>query len=110
MLQRLDGCSADFILALHCNILIPDLSVIITGDPEMIEQRLERRSKPRSKFERVYTRAQEVELYLEAGQILAVRGFTVLRLVSTDEPVDQNIQKIEEEMERIRAKAKTGGR
>lgn len=50
VLQRLDGLSASTIWQLNTGVLVPDTAVLLTGDPEIIEQRLRARGT-NSRFE-----------------------------------------------------------
>src|SRR3989344_9370222 len=45
VLQRLDGCSLDYIWNLHEGILVPDLSIILLARPWVLAKRLKERGK-----------------------------------------------------------------
>ena len=40
VLQRLDGCSLEFIWSINSQVLVPDLSIILVADPTILGQRL----------------------------------------------------------------------
>lgn len=100
VLQRLDGCTLEFIWSLHSQILIPNLSIILVAKPATLSQRLASRGKKLSRFERTETREKELRFYHEAGAFLSQHGFNVLVLenesVSTDEVANQIVTKIQE--------------
>lgn len=100
VLQRLDGCTLEFIWNLHSQILIPDLSVILVAKPLILSQRLASRKSKLSRFERTETREKELRFYREAGRFLSQRGFNVLVLknesASADKVADRIVGKIQE--------------
>ena len=100
VLQRLDGCTLEFIWGLHSQILVPELSVILVAKPTTLSQRLTSRGKKPSRFERTETRERELCFYHEAGVFLSAHGFNVLVLEnesdSTDEVVNQIVVRIQE--------------
>lgn len=63
VLQRLDGCTLEFIWNLHSQILIPDLSVILVAKPLILSQRLASRKSKLSRFERTETREKEKMIF-----------------------------------------------
>ncbi|WP_267242731.1 dTMP kinase [Streptomyces sp. PR69] len=84
VLQQLDGVPEPFVLALNRHVLLPDLAVILTAQPETIAARLAERGK-RHRFHDAPTGpAREVELYRDAAQTLMILGVEVLVLDSTD--------------------------
>lgn len=100
VLQRLDGCTLEFIWGLHSQILIPNLSVILVAKPSILSQRLAARKSELSRFERTETRARELRFYREAGEFLSQKSFNILVLknesTSVDKVVDRIVQKIQE--------------
>jgi dTMP kinase len=93
VLQRLDGVDIEFIWNLNSRICVPDLSVILTASPEILEQRLSQRSSF-GRFELTKSRADELNYYLEAVEFLSKRGFNILLLDNGTTPLDQNIEKV----------------
>ena len=89
VLQRLDGCSMEFIWRLHADILIPDLSIILMANPSVLSQRLVFRGGKFSRFERSAARAQELCFYKEAGGFLSNKGFNVLFLKNESHNVEK---------------------
>jgi len=100
VLQRLDGCTLEFIWSLHSQILVPEMSIILVAKPETLSQRLASRGKKLSRFERTETREKELVFYHEAGVFLSAHGFNILVLenesYSTDEVVNQIVVRIQE--------------
>lgn len=93
VLQRLDGLDIEFIWGLNSQILIPDLSVVLTASAGILEQRLIQRSSL-SRFERTKSRAEELNYYLEAVEFLSKRGFNILLLDNGTTPLDENVKKL----------------
>lgn len=100
VLQRMDGCSLDFIWQLHSQILIPDLSVVIVADSETVKQRLIGRGGNLSRFEIDEGREKELLFYREATEFLSQHGFNVFLIENkqniVDEVVDSIVGKIQE--------------
>ncbi|MEU4953919.1 dTMP kinase [Streptomyces lavendulae] len=84
VLQRLDGVPEPFVLALNRHVLLPDLAVILTADPESIAARIAKRGKRHRFHDDPNGPAREVELYREAAQTLMTLGVEVLVLDTTD--------------------------
>ena len=86
VLQRIDGVEPEAIRELNRRADRPDLSVILTGDPEVIARRLAARGA-HSRYERIPgSSAREVELYAEAVEVLREAGFRTLVLDCTHAP------------------------
>lgn len=100
VLQRLDGCTLDFIWSLHSQILIPNLSIIIVAKPLILSQRLASRESKLSRFERTETREKELRFYRQARKFLSQKGFNILVIKnesgSVDKVVDRIVRKIQE--------------
>lgn len=79
VLQRFDNVDLEFIWGINSKINVPDLSVILTAPPEILEQRLAQRDSL-SRFESSMNRQKELDYYLEAAEFLAERGFNILTL------------------------------
>ncbi|MFE1962499.1 dTMP kinase [Streptomyces sp. NPDC059479] len=83
VLQRLDEVPVPFLLALNADILLPDLSVILTAEPAVVAERLAHRgARHRYHLDPAYP-AREVALYAEAAQTLTTMGVRVLLLDTT---------------------------
>lgn len=100
VLQRLDGCTLEFIWGLHLQILIPDLSIILVAKPLILSQRLAARKSKLSRFEKTETRERELRFYRQTGKFLSQHGFNVLVLknesASVDKVADRIVKKIQE--------------
>jgi dTMP kinase len=74
VLQRIDGVSTGFILAVNAGIARPDLRIRLRAEPDTIAQRLAARpADPTRRFERAAGGMRELELYEEADRLLADR-------------------------------------
>lgn len=87
VLQRIDGVPLRVIQEINWHIERPDLTVILTADPEVIADRLARRGA-HSRFERTPgNTAREITLYQEATKVLTRDGNRVLTVdTTTDAP------------------------
>ncbi|MFE7127660.1 dTMP kinase [Streptomyces sp. NPDC057617] len=84
VLQRLDEVPVPFLLALNADVLLPDLSVILTAEPTVVAERLARRGvRHRFHLDPAFP-AREVALYAEAEQTLTAMGVRVLSLNTTN--------------------------
>ncbi|MFF2331789.1 MULTISPECIES: dTMP kinase [unclassified Streptomyces] len=84
VMQQLDGVPLPFLLGLASDVLMPDLAVILTADPELITARIAARG-PHNRFHRDPTApGREVVLYTEAARILTTASVQVL-VVNTGE-------------------------
>jgi dTMP kinase len=108
VLQRLDGCTLEFIWDLHSQILVPDLSIILVAKPLILSQRLVARKSKLSRFERTETRAKELRLYREAGKFLSQKGFNVLVLKNESASVDKVANNIVEKIQELHQQRKGG--
>jgi dTMP kinase len=86
VLQRLDGLSVDTIWQLNTGVLVPDTAVLLNGEPEVLERRLQARGT-NSRFEQQPGASQaEVTLYHQAAAELADAGWPLLTLDATSNP------------------------
>ncbi|MFE7112147.1 dTMP kinase [Streptomyces sp. NPDC057575] len=84
VMQQLDGVPLPFLLGLASDVLMPDLAVILTADPELIAERIGARG-PHNRFHRDPTApSREVLLYEETAQTLKAANVKVL-VVNTGE-------------------------
>lgn len=88
VLQGLDGLSAEVVWQLNCGVYRPDLSIILTGDPQVIDARLRARGG-HSRFERAEDNSdRETGLYVHAVADLHAKGWPVATLDATIDPPD----------------------
>lgn len=83
VLQRLDGVPEPFVLALNADVLLPDLAVILTADPQTVADRVARRGVRHRFHLDPAGPAREVDLYSEAAQTLMDMNVSVLLLDTT---------------------------
>lgn len=97
-LQRLDGCTLEFVWGLNSKVLVPDLCVVVTAHPTTIAVRLLKRGAELSRFEREKSKQMELGFYLEAAEFLSLHGFNVFVLendgLSIEELVGQVVERI----------------
>lgn len=74
VLQGFDGVPADQVWELNKDFIIPDISIILLADDELLAERLQQRDIL-SDFEKRMTRRQELEGYRAAADFLAGKGF-----------------------------------
>lgn len=86
VLQGLDGLPAEMVWQLNHGVYQPDLSIILTGDPAVIDARLRARGG-HSRFERAEDNSEmETGLYVHAAIDLQQRGWPVATLEATADP------------------------
>lgn len=86
VLQGIDGLSAEVVWQLNHGVYRPDLSVILNGDPQVIDARLRARGG-HSRFERAEDNSKmETGLYVHAAVDLQQRGWPVGTLDATTDP------------------------
>jgi dTMP kinase len=87
-LQRLDDIPLDLLWSMNAQALVPDLSVLLMADPEVIEGRLAERDKV-SRFERMPGIAvRETAYFAEAFDRLRAAGYATLEIETTGTPPD----------------------
>jgi len=106
VLQRMDGCTIDFIWGLHSQILVPDLSIILVAKPLILSQRLASRKIKLSRFERTETRVRELRFYRQAGKFLSQHSFNVLVLKNESASVDKVADNIVRNIQGLHQKRK----
>lgn len=90
--QKYDGVSYDEIWNLNAHFLIPDLSILLIADSEVISRRLSERSEF-SEYEKKMTRLDELAFYRDAKQFLSKKGYRYLELANnTIDELEANIQ------------------
>lgn len=108
VLQRLDGCTLEFIWSLHSQILIPDLSIILVAKPATLNQRLALRKIKLSRFERAETREKELRFYRQAGKFLSQHGFNILVFKNESTAVDKVVGRIVQKIQELHQQGKGG--
>lgn len=93
VLQRLDDLDMSFIWSLNKDVYVPDLSVILLAQPEVLRERLAQRHRL-SRFETYASREQEVRYYREAARFLADKGFNIMLQENDTRPIEQTIDQI----------------
>lgn len=88
VLQGLDGLSTEVVWQLNHGVYRPDLSVVLTGDPVVIDARLRARGG-HSRFERAEDNSEmETGLYVHAVVDLQQRGWPVATVEATTDPAE----------------------
>jgi len=90
VLQRLDGLDINYIWDVNKNILIPDLSIVLTASAETLQSRLSERDTF-SRFEEEFNSDLELAYYLDAAEFLLKKGFNVLALDNDRTSIDENV-------------------
>ncbi len=105
VLQRIDGVATETVWSLNRSVDRPDLSVILTAEPEVIARRLERRGA-HSRYERLPKSSRtEHALFAEAATFLTAAGFRTLVLDATATEPDHLAQTITVEVTALRTGA-----
>ena len=88
VLQGLDDLPSDVVWQLNHGVYRPDLAIILTGDPQIINARLRARGG-HSRFERaIDNSARESGLYVHAVAELHAKGWSATTLEATTDPPD----------------------
>ena len=83
VLQRLDDLPLDLLWSMNAQALIPNLSVLLTADPDVIEGRLAERGRV-SRFERMPgITFKETAYFAEAFDRLRAAGYITLEIETT---------------------------
>lgn len=82
-LQRLGGLPFEVLWDMNSQALVPDLSILLTADPAIIEKRLDEQRR-QSRFERMDgIAAREVAYFKETFELLRRVGYTTLEVATT---------------------------
>jgi dTMP kinase len=82
-LQRMDGVDREFVWLLNERVTMPDLTVLITAQPEVIAERLAGRGA-HSRYERVDGSSHiECAYFRDAGRFIREKGLRVLDIDAT---------------------------
>ncbi len=84
VLQEYDGVKTEDIWRLNCNFMVPDLSIILLGEEEILKCRLLERDEL-TRFEKKMTRRDEIERYIKAAEFLKAKGFNVVTFYNNTE-------------------------
>ena len=79
--QQFDGVAIDKIWQLNQDFLIPDISILLLADIDIIEKRLAERDTL-SDFERRMSRKEEVNAYKDAQEFLTEKGFNCVQYLN----------------------------
>ncbi|MDQ3577560.1 MAG: dTMP kinase [Actinomycetota bacterium] len=89
VIQRFDDVDPTFLWQLNEEVEIPDLTVILEADPDVIAERLTERG-PHNRFQLSPVSSHiEVEFYRHATDTLIDAGFDVLRVDCSSQPPEQ---------------------
>ncbi|MEV6526906.1 dTMP kinase [Longispora sp. NPDC051575] len=80
VLQRLDEVPVEYVEAINEGADRPDLSVILTADPDTIRARLTGRGESHGRFEEADQVERELAYYVDAAARLTARGVDVITL------------------------------
>ena len=90
VIQRFDDVDPMFLWQLNEEVEIPDLTVILEADPDVIAERLSERG-PHNRFQLTPGSSHaEATYYREATEQLVHAGFTVLAVDCTKRPAEQS--------------------
>jgi dTMP kinase len=80
ILQRLDNVNTNFILAVHKNLIMPDIQVVVTASESVIRTRLSERKKKQSRFDEGNRTSEELKLLQEGTETLRTLGIQIVTL------------------------------
>ncbi|WP_052600206.1 dTMP kinase [Aureispira sp. CCB-QB1] len=89
VLQRLDGLDLDFIWLLNNFSIKPNLTVLLTGDDKIIEQRLNSRAT-KTRLEANNSIKEELDLYEQGMLFLERKGYNFMVVNNTKYSIDHN--------------------
>jgi len=101
VLQRMDGLEPAFLMALNADVRVPDLTVVLSGSPEVLTERLDSRGRT-SRFEKTRRDAElEIRYFEDASELLAQAGFHVLTVDTSSIPLERVVAAIDAEMAKL---------
>ncbi len=100
VLQRMDGVDLDFVWSLNSQVYIPDLSIILSAQSEVIDHRLAQRTTY-SRFERSKARVDEPSFYRDAATFLSHHGFNILDIDNSTIPLEKNVDRLVQEIQML---------
>jgi len=80
ILQRLDKVNTDFIFAIHNNLIMPDIQVVVTANESVIRTRLSERKKILSRFDEGNRTSEELMFLHEGTEMLRNFGIQTITL------------------------------
>lgn len=96
--QGMDGLDSDFVHGLNQKIIVPDLTVFLYADENLLKSRLKQRSEI-TRFER--DQQLEIELYKEASMSLMAKGWNIIELDTSHLEVMEIVNMIIGEIKKI---------
>ncbi|MFC0864056.1 dTMP kinase [Sphaerimonospora cavernae] len=100
VLQTRDGVPLEYVRRLNALALRPDLAVLVTTDPAILEERLALRGA-HSRFEHAGSSHVEARLYDDLADVLAEDEFPMYRLDTGDVPPQVAVQAISERISEL---------
>lgn len=94
--QLMDGLDPDFVYGLNQKILVPDLTVFLTANENLLKSRLSKRSEI-TRFER--EQQLEIKFYNEAYLSLLAKGWNAMELDTSQLEVNDLANKILQKIE-----------
>lgn len=93
VLQVLDGVPLEYVRQLNAPARRPDLAIILSAAPHLLESRLRKRGA-HSRFEHDGSSSSEVSLYAQLTDVLADDGFPIFALDSGENSPQASVQTI----------------
>ncbi|WP_308296039.1 dTMP kinase [Streptomyces sp. ISL-96] len=101
-LQCMDGVDREFVWLLNEGVAQPDLTVMVSGQPEVIEERLAARGA-HSRYERAEGSSHvECAYYVEAAKFLRGKGHRVLNVDASNVPAEEVARTVVAAITRLR--------
>ena len=98
--QSIDNLDKDFIMSINKNIIIPDLTVILTASIETLVDRISKRSEI-TRFEATELKAIEVDKYEQAYQFLLDSDYNIVKIDNDFNTINIIVKKIVLEISKI---------
>lgn len=89
--QRMDGLDVNFIHSLNANIIIPDLTIIVSASKQTLCERLDKR-RNLTRFEKKEVKDSEIEFYSNVMSLLS--GWNVLQVENPDGGIHESMGQI----------------
>jgi dTMP kinase len=102
--QKLDGVGLPFLWKINGEFIKPHLSIIILASENIINSRMATRSKF-DRFEKSFTRAEEIQLFAEAASSMKRRGFKTYIFVNEGVDIKFAANKLSDEILRVKRQA-----
>jgi len=102
--QRLDGVPLSFLWKINANFLKPDLSILVVASADVIASRMAARISL-DRFEKSFSREQEIRFFKEGAVFLQKKGFNVQRFNNgSNVSIQSAAEKLSSEIVRLRSK------